>query len=110
MKEDMLDDVKRHLDYVNATNQKSIRDIEMQEMYFEIERLNKELKSLQDSYDIEEEQANYHIDLTDDLREEVDRLNNIINELEKWLYERSEFTNFNNVIDKLQELKGSDKE
>lgn len=49
----------------------------------EIERLNKELKSLQDSYDIEEEQANYHINLTDDLREEVDRLNNVINELEK---------------------------
>lgn len=35
---------------------------------------------------------------------------NIINELEKWLYDRSEFTNFGVVIDKLQELKGSDKE
>lgn len=41
---------------------------------------------------------------------EIKRLNNIINELEKWLEERSEFTNFGEVLDKLQELKGSDKE
>ena len=84
----------------------------------ENERLNNELKSLQDSYDIEEEQANYHINLTDDLREEVDRLNNIINELEEWLKEK-QFERIDNVgiyalyetvLQKLKELKGSDKE
>ena len=141
MIDEVLEDIKRHLDYVKATNQFSIRDNEIKVMYEEIERLNKELKSLQDSYDIEEEQANYHIDLTDDLREEVDRLNkelkcsereksdllktidnlelrekrlnNIINELEKWLQEK-QFERIDNVgiyalyetvLQKLQELK-----
>ena len=42
----------------------------------------------------------------ENLKQEIERLNNIINELEKWLYERSEFTNFGVIIDKLQELKG----
>ena len=44
----------------------------------------------------------------ENLKQEIERLNNIINELEKWLYERSEFTNFGVIIDKLQELKGSE--
>lgn len=86
----------------------------------ENERLNKELKSLQDSYDIEEEQANYHIDLTDDLREEVDRLNNIINEFDKLIeneinrsklednYERVDSLEY--CLATLKELKGSNKE
>ncbi len=81
----------------------------------EIERLNKKLKSLQDSYDIEEEQANYHIDLTDDLREEVDRLNNIINELEKWIkendlgkYRTENVIDTDELLNKLQKLKGSE--
>lgn len=53
MNKEMLDDVKRHLDYVNATNQKSIRDIEMQEMYFEIERLNNKVEELMTLYTTE---------------------------------------------------------
>ena len=56
--------------------------------------------------------------------EEIERLNNIINELEKWLkeqrnyyYENYYYSDFNaygnkcdDVLDKLQELKGEDKE
>lgn len=47
---------------------------------------------------------------------EIERLNNIINELEKWLNEEYDATIFDyhnaieDVIDKLIELKGSDKE
>ena len=55
------------------------------------------------------ETINNFIELGDKVIEqedEIERLNNIINELEKWLYERSEFTNFGVIIDKLQELKG----
>ena len=101
-----LDKMIEHLNIVIATHNKQVE---------EIERLNKELKSLQDSYDIEEEQANYHIDLTDDLREEVDRLNNIINEYEKLLYIIRDDNGLEHlwckdlIFDKLQELKGSDK-
>ena len=45
--------------------------------------------------------------------EEIERLNNIINELEKYLIEqveRSYSNDYDNVLDKLDELKGSDKE
>lgn len=52
----------------------------------------------------------YHIEIGKEAKKEIERLNNIINELEKWLYDRSEFTNFGAVIDKIKELKGSDKE
>lgn len=56
-----------------------------------------------------------------DYAKEIERLNNIINELEEWLkkeifdlngdydYE-GEVSGYENVLDKLQELKGSDKE
>lgn len=51
-----------------------------------------------------------------DMVEEIERLNNIINELEKWLYKKEKLT-FNSwnkgiheVQRKLQELKGSGKE
>ena len=47
------------------------------------------------------------------LSEEVYRLNNIINELEKYLIEqveRSYSNDYDNVLDKLDELKGSEKE
>lgn len=52
----------------------------------------------------------------DKLRKEIERLNNIINELEKWLDKKEKLT-FNSwnkgiheVQSKLQELKGVDKE
>ena len=46
-------------------------------------------------------------------KDEIERLNNIINELEKYLIEqveRSYSNDYDNVLDKLDELKGSDKE
>ena len=46
-------------------------------------------------------------------KDEIERLNNIINELEKYLneqVERSYSNDYDNVLDKLDELKGSDKE
>ena len=48
-----------------------------------------------------------------DKDKEIERLNNIINELEKWL--RNEYSKYNgairiaSVLDKIQELKGSEK-
>ena len=58
----------------------------------------------------------------EELVEEIERLNNIINELEKWLVEWREMLDcpdfyeegiidcINDALTKLQELKGSDKE
>jgi len=46
-------------------------------------------------------------------KQKIDKLNNIINELEKYLIEQVEksYSNdYDNVLDKLDELKGSDKE
>lgn len=55
-------------------------------------------------------------------KKEIERLNNIINKLEKWLkeyidlfkepdiYEEQTLEDLKVVLDKLQELKGSDKE
>ena len=70
----------------------------------------------------------YYLDKTSAL-EEIERLNNIINELEKWLEEQHQFIIeipaytkeisiehktmeicYENLLDKLQELKGDDKE
>jgi hypothetical protein len=42
---EVLEDIKRHIDYVNATNQTSIRDNQIKVMYFEIERLNNIIKT-----------------------------------------------------------------
>ena len=61
-------------------------------------------------------------DINEELMEERNRLNNIINELEKWLVEWREMLDcpdfyeegiidcINDTLTKLQELKGSDKE
>ena len=86
----------------------------IEENYKEIERLTK----------VEQE----HQILNGMLRKENDRLNNIINELEKWLNEKiclnkndKDYINsmtfvgvnlqmYQMFLDKLQELKGSDKE
>ena len=51
--------------------------------------------------------------LIEQQRKEIEKLNNIINELEKYLKEQKEiWVNdvFDEVFNKLQELKGSDKE
>ena len=45
--EEVLDDVARHLDFVYATDQFSIRDNEMKEMLIEISILRMENKKLQ---------------------------------------------------------------
>ena len=51
-------------------------------------------------------------DTIDNQKEEIDRLNNIINELEKWLKELKDMESFadnlaiiNTILDKLKELK-----
>ena len=47
---EVLNDIKRHLDYVDATKQCSIRDNQMRIMYKEIERLNKQLQLISDEF------------------------------------------------------------
>lgn len=92
----------------------------------EIERLKKEIETLKqpqvfiDTQDMEER---YGEELYKEyLEKENKRLNNIINELEKWLedyiklfdepdmLEEQTCEDLKEVLDKLQELKGSDKE
>lgn len=67
---------------------------------------------------------NANIKLVDEnkgLKKEIERLNNIINELEKWLEDvdifqmnfiknKKHITPYKAVLDKLQEIKGVDKE
>ncbi len=72
------------------------------EMHQEIERLNKDYCELRE--------------LLEYKNDKIESLNNIINELEKWLDKKEKLT-FNSwnkgiheVQSKLQELKGSDKE
>ena len=84
------------------TQVKELKD-KIHEQYIEIQELNKRVEDLKT---INEE----HQILNGMLRKENDRLNTIINELEKWLNDRSEFTNFGVIIDKLQELKGENNE
>lgn len=47
------------------------------------------------------------------MKKEIERLNNIINELEKWVKERIDnvkYNDYDDMLDKLKELKDSDKE
>ena len=73
-----------------------------------LKRLSK-TNNFRDGIDIKKEEANIIVN-------EIERLNNIINELGKWLKEEYEATIFDyhnaieDVLNKLQELKGSDKE
>lgn len=48
---------------------------------------------------------NWSIQKQKEMQQEIERLNNIIDELEKWLNDRSEFTNIGEVLNKLNELK-----
>ena len=97
------------------------------------ERLQEIKDSISLQYKVQEanDLNNFNIftDEEQELVEEIERLNNIINELEKWVvesiekytedyldwkYDRNVYLagskKLQNVLDKLQELKGSDKE
>ena len=76
MKQDMLDDIKRHLEYVNATNQKSIRDIEIQEMYFEIERLQNIIKEVREY--IEKNKVDLSWFMTTDKDLKIEGISNVV--------------------------------
>ena len=82
----------------------TIRELKQQEKYNNmLKRKNKEISILKDDKE--------HLgEFLKESIEEIERLNNIINKLEKYLNERSEYTNFGIVLDKIKELKGSDKE
>ena len=71
----------------------------------EIERLTAESTEWESKY--YDMQDNYH-----NANEEIERLNNIINELEKWLEDKNKNAlqddNYWEVLNKLQELKGSE--
>lgn len=87
------------------TQVKELKD-KIHEQYIEIQELNKRVEDLKT---INEE----HQILNGMLRKENDRLNNIINEFERWLEEMKKYYGvgyYDTSINKLQELKGSDKE
>ena len=92
----------------------------------ENDRLRKEIKRLKEEYVILQNASD---EVEEEKDKEIERLNNIINELEKWLgesiekhtedyldwkYDRNVYLagskKLQNVLDKLQELKGVDKE
>ncbi len=85
----------------------------LKEHLYEIYKYKKSMQNL--TYDIDIEHLLRTCKALDYSQKEIERLNNIINELEKWLKEEYEATVFDyhnaieDVIDKLIELKGSDK-
>lgn len=86
----IIEDVKRHLDYVEATKQASIRDNEMKAMYYYITNL----------------------------QEENQKLVKVIEDLEEWLVKIINDDRTNNsvtgtllyILNKLTELKGGKNE
>ena len=72
---------------------------------------NEIVKKMWDKLDDEEQGfINVMIDRDNKQNEEIERLNNIINKLEKYLIEqveRSYSNDYDNVLDKLDELKGN---
>lgn len=92
------------------TGEQFEEELYREHLYFVYEDKCKELeKEIERLKQINEE----HQKLNGELRVENERLNNIINELEKYLIEQVEksYSNdYDDVLDKLQELKGSDKE
>lgn len=97
----------------------------LEEANKEIERLNKKIEQ----YENPEDMTLMFMWCDEKAKDEIKRLNNIINELEKWVvesiekytedyldwkYDRNVYLagskKLQNVLDKLQELKGSDKE
>lgn len=79
----------------------------------------KRLQEIQDSVDFQREMLlaqnlrTLCVDEEQELIDEIERLNNIINEFEKWLnakYEEMYDIWYIKVLNKLKELKGSDKE
>lgn len=85
-KEKLQREIDLHCDFNNYLLEK------IEKAGKEIERLKNQNKNINEVYEL--------------TKKEYIRLNNIINELEKYLDDRSEFTNFGVIIDKLQELKG----
>jgi len=101
-------DIKAVLDYI--TNLQQIEQEHKKingELRKEINKLTAESTEWESKY--YETQDNFH-----NANEEIERLNNIINELEKWLEENESFddycneTTFTSVLDKLQDLQGSE--
>lgn len=96
----------------------------------EIERLNNRVRELEKAVSRKEEQITDLDDENFDLENEIEKLNNIIKEFEDWLKEKKEqmerfelykrketgafwystMGNIETFIDKIEELKGSDKE
>ena len=72
---------------------------EIYKRYDKLKKENKKLKELCDKYEEE------HKTTFEEWKKDI----NIIDELEKWLNDRSEFTNIGEVYNKLNELKGDDK-
>ena len=80
-----LEDVKRHLDYVEATKQASIRDNEMKTMYNYITNLQKENNQhISDIQVLMNKKENLER-LTKKLQQELDQYKNNWEELKKWL-------------------------
>lgn len=99
---EILDDVKRHLDYVETTKQSSIRDNEMKAMYNYITNLQKEKENLKQQLDFIDEQNKY-----------IDKIEKMIKDYKSRNEKAIEYCENNKeytprLIDVINILKGSD--
>lgn len=114
-KEKEIQDLKQKNDYLNDLEASAVEYKELQNQLQQKENMIKEVR----------EELEYTIPIVEHNKtitkhlKEIERLNNIINELEKWLQEKQILYGINQqgfswgvcgeALDKLQELKGSDK-
>ena len=70
---EILEDVKRHLDYVEATKQCSIRDNEMKAMYDYITNLEKKYENAVADYEMEKAKNNIIVKLGDTYKSRIDK-------------------------------------
>ena len=102
------------IEFVNMSDEEKYKLLNSKD--YEIERLNKKIEQ----YENPEDMTLMFMWCDEKAKDEIKRLNNIINELEKWLiykinksgfeqdYERK--LCYEDIFEELQELKGSDKE
>lgn len=83
---EILEDVKRHLDYVEATKQSSIRDNEMKAMYNYITNLQEENENLKQQLDFIDEQNKYIDKLEKMIKDYKQRNEKAIERLEKGIF------------------------
>ena len=56
--EELLEEIKRHIDYTNAMNEKSLRDLQIENLYNLLQQKENIIKEVREEVRIYEEQSN----------------------------------------------------